>query len=253
MPRKRLLKAKAPPDWASLLSDSTHDVRRLSNVIRFSSIPVTYSESTAEHSFWVALYALMIYRELPSSGTSHEEASVLRHALTHDLSECVGGDVVRTLKYATKRMKRAVDHAEGILVRKLLPDRVASLAIEPSPVVQAVVKAADFMSLFHFMRREAARHNYEIIPFYWRMVRDIESATSSAVPALRPLYEEMARESRSLAEDCFRGVPAPAAAGLPPHSNSCLCDACMGSSTVSHRDRCGCHNCRSLRRWYREI
>lgn len=207
-------------DWEGLLSDSTHDLRRLSNVVRFSSIPVTYAETTAEHSFYVAIYALMIHQELERAGSPStaiakrgrttasaqdaQELFVIRHALTHDLGECVGGDVVRTLKYATAEMKEAVDRAESILMRKLLPPRVASTAVEEvPPLARAVVKAADFMSLFHFMRREAARRNFEIYPFYWRMVRDLESAQKSALPELRNLYAAMVSESKAVSRDCF--------------------------------------------------
>lgn len=195
-----------PPDWDSLLLASTHDVRRLDSVIRFSSIPVTFSESTAAHSFWVALYSLMIWQLLAETRprmTSRLD-EVLRHAITHDLGESVGGDVVRTLKYSTPEMKHEVDRAEGILVDKLLPFQVRRTVLpRPSEDVLAIVKAADFLSLWQFMRREAARKNLEIIPYFTRMIRDIEDKAKEEHPLVGGLYRSMYHEAKAVAWDCF--------------------------------------------------
>jgi len=194
------------PDWASLLLDSTHDVRRLDSVVRFSSIPVTFSESTAAHSFWVTLYSLMIWQAVaernPDSAPPLED--VLRHAVTHDLGESVAGDVVRTLKYATPEMKREVDRAESILVSELLPKSVRQTILRsPDKDVLSIVKAADFLSLWQFMRREAARKNLEIIPYFWRMVRDLQAKAKENDCLVGQLYHHMVLEAKSVGQDCF--------------------------------------------------
>ncbi len=193
--------------WESLVSDGTHDVRRLDSVIRFSSIPVTFSESTAAHSFWVSLYSLMIWQTLECTGwkrllPSLEE--VLRHAVTHDIGESVTGDVVRTLKYSSKEMKEAVDNSEKLLVATLLPHGVRrTVPASVSPSAKAIVKAADFLSLWQFMRREAARHNLEIIPYYERMLCDLRAAATASMPMLEGLYRKMVVEAQDVATDCF--------------------------------------------------
>ena len=194
------------PDWGSLLQSSTHDVRRLDSVIRFSSIPVTFSESTATHSFWVTLYSLMIWQSLaeraPQEVPSLEE--VLRHAVTHDLGESVAGDVVRTLKYSTPEMKREVDRAEDILVGKLLPKEVRrTVEFLPGMDALSIVKAADFLSLWQFMRREAARKNLEIIPYFYRMIRDLEAKAEEDDHLVGGLYRAMHGEALIVAADCF--------------------------------------------------
>lgn len=204
-PRKLMVRS-CRPDWAALLSASTHDVRRLDSVIRFSSIPVTFSESTATHSFWVALYALMIWQSLaeraPQEVPPLEE--VLRHAVTHDLGESVGGDVVRTLKYSTPEMKREVDRAEDILVKKLLPTEVKRTAeFVPSRDTLSIVKAADFLSLWQFMRREAARHNLEIMPYYVRMIKDLVAKEDEGDHLVGGLYKSMRMEADQVGVDCF--------------------------------------------------
>jgi 5'-deoxynucleotidase YfbR-like HD superfamily hydrolase len=206
--KPRKLKVRScRPDWGDLLRASTHDVRRLDSVIRFSSIPVTFSESTASHSFWVALYSLMIWQALADAipdNTMPPLEEVLRHAVTHDLGESVGGDVVRTLKYSTPEMKREVDRAEDILVKKLLPTEVKRTAeFIPSRDTLSIVKAADFLSLWQFMRREAARHNLEIMPYYVRMIKDLVAKEDEGDRLVGGLYKSMRVEADQVGVDCF--------------------------------------------------
>ncbi len=195
------------PDWGALLDASTHDVRRLDSVIRFSSIPVTFSESTASHSFWVTLYSLMIWQSLAESAPQEVPPleEVLRHAVTHDLPEMIAGDVVRTLKYSTPEMKREVDRAELILVEKLVPHQVKRTMMDTpiSPDVLTIVKAADFLSLWQFMRREAARKNLEIMPYYVRMMKDLVAKEGEGDHLVGGLYKAMRMEADQVGVDCF--------------------------------------------------
>lgn len=194
--------------WRTLLGDTTTDIRRLDSVNRFSSIPVTYLESTAAHSYWVSLFALMIWQKMEEHGWKGglpDLGEVLRYAISHDAGEGVTGDVIRPMKYATPEMKRAVDSAERMLSEKLFPANVKKAVIfSPSEATKAIVKAADWMSLWHFMRREAARHNFEIIPYYYRMVRDLAAARDSAIPELVNLYDVICSEADVIGHQCFR-------------------------------------------------
>ncbi len=116
----------------------------------------------------------------------------------------MGGDVVRTLKYSTPEMKREVDRAEGLLVDKLLPHQVRRTVLpSPSEDVLAVVKAADFLSLWQFMRREAARKNLEIMPYFERMVQDLKGKAKEEHPLVGGLYWSMYVEAKQVANDCF--------------------------------------------------
>jgi 5'-deoxynucleotidase YfbR-like HD superfamily hydrolase len=207
------------------------DVRRLSHVTRFSSIPVAVSENTAEHSFWVALYAVMIHLEL--GGRPEDVGAVVLAAVVHDLPECVTGDVVRTLKYSTPELKREVDRAEGFLSEKLLGPKVRGLLAVSELLgkrpgkkadpehVKNVVKAADFMSLFQYMRREAMRGNLEIVPYFNRMKRDLKkmsggygelrSADEKAAPQGFPFdfYASLHDEAEAVSQICFHGPMPP--------------------------------------------
>jgi 5'-deoxynucleotidase YfbR-like HD superfamily hydrolase len=165
--------------WASLIEASSGNMRRLSSVWRFSSIPVVGTENVAEHSYWVAIYAAMIHRHIAGENCMVLMSQILLKALTHDIGEANTGDVIRTFKYSTPELKKEIDRAEGILLKNF-PNEIANLFVETDgschnldKYIEVMVKAADFLSLFQFMRREAMKSNYEIRPFFTRMCEDL--------------------------------------------------------------------------------
>ena len=168
-------------DWSGIMSSAGGDLRRLDHVIRFSSVPYSVPESVSAHSFWVCLYAALIHRRLMGTQEPRLDLAVTLHALTHDLPECLTGDVVRTFKYASKDLKRAVDVTETAMFEERMTTEVKSLvasigdAVPPDDMkyVRTVVKAVDFMSLFQYMNREWNRGNLEMRPFVKRMRVDL--------------------------------------------------------------------------------
>lgn len=201
--------------WASIIRATTDDVKRLTAVVRYSSIPVAVHENVAEHSFWVSLYAVMIARAL---GADRDvQGQVALFGTMHDLAECVTGDVVRPFKYSSPEFKKAVDCAETFMVGGL-PSEVGSVMTDMEEVrseyIRAIVKAGDWLSVYQYMRREAARGNLEIIPFFMRMVEDLKSVveenetkripvagTDDFVPS--NFYHVLWNQARLVAMDCF--------------------------------------------------
>lgn len=191
--------------WQGVLEAASGDGRRLSYVDRYASIPVLIKENVAEHSYWVAQYSLLIHRACGAPDALI--GPVLSYALVHDFVECVSGDLVRTFKYSTEELKRAVDDAEEKLaegfpaeVKDLmrLPWALATEA-EDAAYVKAVVKAADFVSLHQYMVREVNRGNREIAPFYERMKKDLTSqgarfgeSKDPRIASIKSLFDLMA-------------------------------------------------------------
>lgn len=204
------LQGMSGKSWYSLIEATSDDVRRLSAVDRFSSIPVSVKENVAEHSFWVTLYTAAIHRFLDSP--DHLYGPLLLRAVTHDLEECVSGDVVLPLKYSTPELKEEVDRASELLLHRMVPPEIRELRRELVPpgedwdYINCVVKAADWLSLFQYMRREASRGNREIIPFYNRMVRDFAEAAGHAPDYLTGFYNCLVSESNGVLRDCFGGL-----------------------------------------------
>jgi len=166
---------------------------------RYTTIPVNLKENVAEHSYWVALYSLMVHRELGESDSL--TGPILSYALVHDMVECRSGDLVRTFKYLTPELKAAVQSAEKLIedsMPALIRNEFGALAGIEDPsdraYAKAVVKTADFVSLHQYMVREVARGNSEIMPFFKRMQDD-----------LRATGAELA-ESRDLRVACQSGL-----------------------------------------------
>lgn len=172
---------QVPQNWQEFI-DSTHDAQRLDYVWRYSTIPIAVPENVSTHSYWVATYSAIIHCMHDCNDTKTLAACVLT-ALVHDLTESMVGDFVRVFKYKTKALKSAIDEAESLMKKEFGPSFEAlfqltdDLCNEKKSYVNAVVKAADFMSLHNFMIRELKRGNREIMPFFKRMIDDLDMMT----------------------------------------------------------------------------
>ena len=175
--------------WSDLIHNS-QSYQRLDYVFRYSSIPVSSKENVSTHSYWVSVYSLLIHKKL-FLGSERLLISTLVYALSHDFIEGLTGDIVRVFKYATPELKRAIDDAESLMEDKLDPSIKEALFtwdkhLEPQEknLVKAIVKAADFMSLFTYMRREVLRGNREVKPFYQIMIKDLLDMSSQPMVEL---------------------------------------------------------------------
>jgi 5'-deoxynucleotidase YfbR-like HD superfamily hydrolase len=167
--------------WESMLDAISGDVIRLDYVTRFSSIPATIKETVSTHSYWVTVYSAMIHNTLCPEDNETLLACLMA-AIVHDIPEGVSGDFVRPFKYSTKALKTALDEAELKVIDEFDPEIKALFSLSESLIkpekkdyVKRVVKAADFISLYQFMRREWLRGNREIKPFYEKMIFDLHS------------------------------------------------------------------------------
>ena len=113
-------------------------------------------ESIADHSFGVALVALLVVDELRAAGETVDGERVLRMAIVHDAPEARTGDIPMPSK--TAEVERAVDELEKRLVRELLPEALGRdwAEAEAGETLEAsIVKAADKL---HMMIKA---HSYE--------------------------------------------------------------------------------------------
>lgn len=116
---------------ADALSDRTADLLCLADVHRWNVVKTVRSQSVAEHSFAVAVIAMEICERLGVYPT----ATVMWHALTHDMPEVLTGDIDGKFKRDNPEVKAAIVAAE----KRAFPD----LSRIGDPGVEAVVKLAD--------------------------------------------------------------------------------------------------------------
>jgi 5'-deoxynucleotidase YfbR-like HD superfamily hydrolase len=175
--------------WEEFI-ETARECQRMDYVWRFGTIPISVPENVSTHSYWVATYSAMIHQSMAPDDVVTLAACVMK-AIVHDTQEKESGDFVRTFKYRTKALKREIDEAEKQIVEEFGPSmkalHVASESLTEKcgngAYVNAVVKAADFMSLHNFMVREIMRGNREIVPFFKRMVSDLDEMIEKSLGA----------------------------------------------------------------------
>lgn len=101
-----MLDIKCNVSSMSILNRLLHSqIRRLSDVKRFATRLLIRQENVAEHSYFVALNALVIGKYLKAKGVTVDFEDLLSRALLHDIDECVTGDLLHTLKASNNKLK----------------------------------------------------------------------------------------------------------------------------------------------------
>jgi 5'-deoxynucleotidase YfbR-like HD superfamily hydrolase len=168
-------------DWGQILDAASGEIRRLDYVWRFSSIPILVPENVSSHCFWAALYSALIHTEIYKKEDSDKLlGAIILKALMHDVGESISGDFVRTFKHSSEELKNAIDKAEETEFEKRIEQPIKNLvklsynlSEMNNNYVNAIVKAADFLCLYQFMRREWLRGNREIKSNFQMMIEDL--------------------------------------------------------------------------------
>lgn len=156
------------------MSDAVNEVlfgnmKRLRHTFRYSAQPVIERENVAEHSFWTAMIAMTIaYEVSPNNDPLARECA--QKALLHDIEECMTGDLVREMKYATKQIRRVIKNVEETFVHHLLIpmgdigsrfEGIWTFSKDDSPAGQ-IVKLADMLCVIAYCNQEKAMGNAEL-------------------------------------------------------------------------------------------
>ena len=128
-------------------------IRSLMTVGRFSVYKCHFREDVAQHSYYTALYAMVLVDLEKKRGTKVDVERLLRMALLHDAEEARTGDIHHPFKhqdaaFAEKLDDRALDWFEN-LMGSLPPDlaheyiRLRKSSREISATEVSILKAAD--------------------------------------------------------------------------------------------------------------
>lgn len=145
----------------------TGDITRIRYVVRFPNSRRTHAESVAEHSFFTALFAMLICRSLRTPETVISET--LQKALIHDVEEAISADLPRPFKHSHPDLKSAFDmaaqHAFHQSVGRLLPDTASLEKLwkeAKEDIAGQIVAFADFLSVLSYLCLEAETGNKTI-------------------------------------------------------------------------------------------
>lgn len=140
-------------------------LNRASFVTRYSSHPVLIKENVAEHSFYVAMYSLILVNEC---GIRCDLKKLLARALVHDIDESVTGDFQRTFKYGSPELRRALhDGAKAFtwdMLRVYSRHTQATLyhlwdSAKDSDIEGEIILVADFLAVVAYIIREIRMGN----------------------------------------------------------------------------------------------
>ena len=197
------------------------DVGRLRFTTRYNTFPVQNRESVAEHSYYVALYAMFIcdwtlshVRHLPSGGTEAaiDKGAALEKALMHDLEEAKTGDFPRHFKHSTTELRKHLSVAALAGMHQLIDTLTEngayhatlemrwSHAKDPATREGRVVEFADFLSVLSYFLYEFRAGNWGVMEHAGLMAAYYSTFKTPGYDFIRPLVEEV----DAVMEELFR-------------------------------------------------
>lgn len=131
-------------------------------------------ESIADHSFGVAVAAMLLVDAMRARGETVDGERVLRMALLHDAAEAATGDVPMPQK--TPAIEQALHELEEGIVGGILPAELLGLwkeAEKPETLEARVVKAADKIQMMvKVLTYDRARRG--LLDRFWRNPRNFD-------------------------------------------------------------------------------
>lgn len=170
--------------------------RSLAHVIRFSSNPQHFSESVAEHSFFVAYITAIISHLLKNEGEMVDSQKAVTMALVHDMEEIYSGDILGPFKHYSPEVAAAIRKVNQEVIKDAFSDLPEDLALHyislwneegAGETIEAqVVKVADKLSLiskcaeeikvgnefFREMYEDTLRSLLEYEKPWWRKIKE---------------------------------------------------------------------------------
>ena len=175
--------------------DFLKEERKLDKVIRFSAQMRIKDESVSEHSFHVALYA-MILADLEEKIFKNKvnKEKLLKTALLHDLEECLTGDIIYDFKHTNESLTREIKRMSQKFFENLMknfPEKVAkeyialwTTAKDKKKIEGKIIEAADKLEGLIYALNEFSLGNKgfkKIIEVYRRQLRSIKLKSVSLI------------------------------------------------------------------------
>jgi len=139
---------------------------RASHISRYSTIPVSHRESVAEHSFYVAFFAMLLADDLHL--TDADKLWLLKCALVHDMEECLTGDFLRSFKYSSIALRAELEEGAERAAKATFDEIHKELShwyvnawrqAKNNTIAGQVIRYADFLSVVMYLSKEAASGN----------------------------------------------------------------------------------------------
>lgn len=181
------------------------EAQRLRYVERFSACRVMRRENVAEHSYYTALYAMVIFDWLDAQGRLPRNkpltpGMVLRKALLHDVEEARMGDIPRSTKYSDEKTRSALEtigKREAVTVMESLTDELSISKFyyvhwkdSKLDVSGKIVAFADYVSVLAYVIEEVRSSNRTILEHVSSLIEYTDKFDAEEYDFLRPLVLE---------------------------------------------------------------
>lgn len=148
---------------------------RIGTVPRWTIIPMTKTQSVAEHSYNVWLITGVLYDKLyPIPHNSPEKALALEYALIHDLAEVITGDIPSPAKQAIH------DHSPGLMdliedaaLHSIYPKMAGVVRAVKGTAAASIVKMADYVEALAFVGKfgaDGGEAAYGVRRAFWKFL-----------------------------------------------------------------------------------
>ncbi len=163
-----------------------HILRRdLAHVTRFNNRPQHFPESTAEHSFYVAYFVLILCQLLEKNGIKVDSKHSLMVALVHDAEEAFSGDILNPFKHFNDKVNKAIAEVNKEMIKEVFIDLPADLNSDlvelwkedndGKSLEAEVVKVADKLSLLSKCFEETQAGNSYFAEIYKHALIDLKN------------------------------------------------------------------------------
>lgn len=158
------------------------ELRELSFVPRWGVLRRVRSQSVAEHSYYVALYAGHVADLV---GWNGDRGALLRSALVHDLPEASTGDMPGPAKRAMMDPERSVSVERHYMQTRFPDDFGAWLGTKGDPEIRLLVKVADLLDEIMFLQTECQLGNQNA-----GVIGDTRTPLGNSYKRLRAIWHE---------------------------------------------------------------
>lgn len=174
---------------------------RLRYVKRFSTCRVLHPESVAEHSYYVAFYAMLIADWAIGEGLRDVDMErLLRRSLLHDTEEARTGDMPRFFKHHDERLRREIERSAVAafreVVRESVDEKEAAILeqhwqnAKDDTVEGRILAFADFLSVLAYVVEEMRNSNRTMRAHLISMRDYFTSFQKKEFAFLAPLVEQ---------------------------------------------------------------
>jgi len=165
--------------------------RVLDRVVRFSTHTRIRDQSISEHSYHVALYAMLLADLEESFGNKVDKTKLLKTALLHDLEESMTGDIIYSFKHGDERLLREIRRLSSDFFKELidkLPPEIAKEYFElwknskdMNTIEGRIIEAADKLEGLMYSIEEFSLGNKRFEIIIERYVEEIKKINLKSV------------------------------------------------------------------------